>query len=209
MNHKIEIQLHPILRMFKNLKNHSTHAAFGMSYRAERAKKWYYSYPINYINYSLYVNKTNPLKYSKREQLEGYTVATWGPTNMSKTLSGFAELIPNLTIKIFPEYKNVYKMLDNGRFGEKGAIYAPDSNAELSIRKELLSNIRFAGVDKKNIYYIVFVKDTTPKSYIYKFNEAILNLYKNGRMSEIYNSFSKQGIIAKVPLKNDFRILSQ
>ena len=82
-------------------------------------------------------------------------------------------------------------MLATGRFGKKAIVYAPDIIGFGVLEKwKLNDKIRFAGNDKKNLYYIVFVKELVEKSFVDKFNQVLMEVHASGKMAEIYKRYT-------------------
>jgi ABC-type amino acid transport substrate-binding protein len=203
MGQKVQFTFNPIQRMFLRLRRHEADAAFNMSHNFERAEKWYYSKPVHRGFYSVFTLTSNPLNYKSRDDLKGYTIVTYGPTNMSKTVEEFAAKIPGAKVEIKTGYDTTFKMLAGGRFGEKAIVYAPDVIGFDVIEKlKLKDRIRFAGNDKKNLYYIVFVKELVEKSFVDKFNQVLMEVHASGRMAEIYKRYTRD-IQARPPNKED------
>ena len=203
MGQKVKFTFNPIQRMFLKLERHEADAAFNMSYNSERAEKWYYSKPVHHVFYSIFTLKSNPLNYKSRDNLKGYTIVTYGPTNMSKTVEKFAAKIPGAKVEIKTGYETAFNMLATRRFGEKAIVYAPDIIGFGVLEKwKLKDKIRFAGNDKKNLYCIVFVKELVEKSFVDKFNQVLMEVHASGKMAEIYKRYTRD-IQAKPPIKDD------
>jgi polar amino acid transport system substrate-binding protein len=195
-------QFNPLPRMFVELEAHRADAAFNMSYNTERAKKWHYSLPVHVVNYGLFVKKDNPLDYSSRQQLSGLTIATYGPTNMSKKVEKFAKKIPGARVVIENDFEHVFKMLEADRFGKRGVVYVPDVVGFDTIKEFKLQNVRYAGPDIKNLYYVIFVKETVSKEYVDAFNQVLLTFHRDGTMTDIYARYNGS-VTANVPAIED------
>ncbi|PHR01354.1 MAG: hypothetical protein COB29_14760 [Sulfitobacter sp.] len=191
MGQRVKFTFTPIQRMFERLKYREADAAFNMSYNEERAKKWYYSKPVHRVFYSVFTLKSHPLNYQSRNNLKGYTIVTYGPTNMSKKVEKFAAKIPGAKVIILHNYETAFRMLAAGRFGEKTVVYAPDTIGFGVLKKlDLKNHIRFAGNDIKNLYYVVFVKDIMEKSFVDEFNRVLMKVHADGKMAEIYKRYT-------------------
>lgn len=195
-------QFNPLPRMFVELEAHRADAAFNMSYNTERAKKWHYSLPVHVVNYGVFVKKDNPLNYTSRQQLSGLTIATYGPTNMSKKVEKFAKEIPGTRVVIENDFEHVFKMLEADRFGNRGVVYVPDVVGFDTIKEFELQNVRYAGPDIKNLYYVIFVKETVSKEYVDAFNQALLTFHRDGTMADIYAQYTGS-VTANVPATED------
>jgi polar amino acid transport system substrate-binding protein len=208
LQQKIEFQFNPLPRMFVELDAHRADAAFNMSYNAERAQKWHYSLPVHVVNYGVFVKESNPLEYKSRKQLEGLTIATYGPTNMSKKVEKFASTLSGTKVIVENDFEHVFKMLTANRFGDKGVVYVPDVVGFDTIKEFDLKNVRYAGADIKNLYYVIFVKETVSKEYVDAFNKVLLEFHQDGTMKKIYDRY-KDTTTSTVPAQEDMHIPSQ
>ncbi len=191
MGQDVTFTFNPIQRMFANLESHKADAAFNMSHNVQRANNWHYSKPIHQVFYGVFSHQNSPLHYQSRNDLEDYTIVTYGPTNMSKKVEAFAQSISGSKVKIMNHYESAFKMLSGGRFGKKAVVYAPDTVGFDVIKKwGLHDKIRLAGRDIKNLYYVVFVKKRVKKSFVDEFNLVLLQIHKTGKMAEIYGRYT-------------------
>ncbi len=185
MGQEVKLTFNPIQRMFSNLKTHKAHAAFNMSHNEQRAKKWHYSKPVHRVHYGVFSRQDNPLKYQSRNDLKGYTIVTYGPTNMSKKVEAFSQDLPGSKVKIINLYESAFKMLSAGRFDKNTVVYGPDTIGQDVIKKwNLNNNIHLAGRDIKNLYYVVFVKEQVKKLFVDEFNRVLLKIHKSGKMAD-------------------------
>ncbi len=206
MGQKVKFTFNPMQRMFANLKKHKADAAFNMSHNEQRALKWHYSKPVHQVYYSVFSHQNNPLNYQARSDLQGYTIVTYGPTNLSKKVEKFAAQIPGSKVKIMGWYESAFKMLSAGRFDKKTVVYAPDVVGFNVIDKwKLDDNVRLAGKDIKNLYYVVFVKGRVKKAFVDEFNRVLLEVYNSGVMTEIYGRYTSD-VKATPPSLEDMAI---
>jgi len=203
MGQEVKITFNPIQRMFSNLKTHKAHAAFNMSHNGQRAKKWHYSKPVHQVYYGVFSRQDNPLNYQNRSDLKGYTIVTYGPTNMSKKVKAFSQDLPGSKVKIINLYESAFKMLSAGRFDKNTVVYGPDTIGQDVIKKwGLKYNIHLAGRDIKNLYYVVFVKARVKKTFVDEFNGVLLEIHKSGKMAEIYSRYTNE-VKATPPSQDD------
>jgi len=207
LKQEILFQFNPLPRMFVELEAKRSHAAFNMSYNAERAKKWYYSLPVHVVNYGVFVKRENKLDYKTRSQLSGLTIATYGPTNMSKKVEKFVRELPGSRMVIENSFEHVFKMLEANRFDNNGVVYVPDVVGFDTIKELNLQDVRYAGPDIKNLYYVVFVKETVSEYYVKAFNHVLMKFHRDGTMAAIYARF-KGEISANVPALEDMKTVS-
>ncbi|MEG3640418.1 substrate-binding periplasmic protein [Magnetococcus sp. PR-3] len=205
LGQKIEFDFVPLPRMLMVLEKGGAEAAFNMSHNEARNKKWYYSHPMHVVDYGVFVGKDNPLNYTHKGQMQGYTIATYGPTNLSKKVERFAKDIPGSSVLVENSFKDVFRMLNAGRFGKKGLVYAPDVIGLGAMEQLGLNHIRYAGSDQKNLYHVVFVKSLVKRSYVDAFNRLLLKYHADGSMAEIYGRYTKPPT-ARVPSATDVRL---
>ena len=95
-------------------------------------------------------------------------------------------------------------MLEADRFEDNAVVYVPDVVGFDTIKEYKLKNVRYAGPDIKNLYYVVFVKGLVPKSYVDAFNSVLLKFHQNGTMADIYTHFTGS-VTANLPAIEDMK----
>ena len=200
-----KIELVPMKRAGIKLSEHAINAVHRVSFRKDRVKQIYYSYPVDVVHYNVYVLKSNPLIYKNKTQLSSYTIAVQGPTNNSQVLIEMMKDISDTKIVVTLTSEQALKMLKAKRFGnKKGAVYTSGRDFLAAKKKYNFTNIRLAGIDRRNHYYIAFDKKTVKKEWVNRFNQAMFELYKNGEMQKIYSQYTNELAATLPSSKNMF-----
>ena len=101
----------------------------------------------------------------------------------------------NIVITLSSEQS--FKMLGAKRFGvDYAAVYTSGIDFLTASKKNNLRNIRFAGIGKRNLYYVVFDKKTVSQELVMKFNQVLIELYNSGEMKRIYSKYKGDGSAA-------------
>ncbi len=190
-----EAGINCILRLYDDwgaaqelVKTGQAHGMFVIGWNAERAKSLLPSVPIIETEYGLFVRTDDPLHFVKIEDLNGYTVGVYGPSNTASTLRQIENALRGKDMQIHvkedADDKPLFKEL-----AEAHGVRAVFSNRDVGnsiIRGLGLSNVRYAGPYKKLLYYVGFSKNLVPKSIVDRFNEGFGNLQRKGLVQEIY-----------------------
>ncbi len=202
MGQKFKIEMVPINRAVIQVESGMVDAAFNMSYNDRRGKILWYSRPVHYAFYGIFVRKSESFKYAgDRKQLEGRVIVSYGKTSLANKTAKLVESIPGAEHINANRAELAFRMLKHGRFNKGGVIYAPDT-AGLGVIEKLgyENDVVYAGHDKLNIYYLAFSKKNVPLAFVNGFNAELIRLHKNGTMKEIYSRYTGN-IKARVPLK--------
>ena len=202
MGQEFKFQMVPISRAVHELEDGNADAAFNMSYNDRRGKILWYSRPVHYTFYGIFVRKSEFFKYAgDHKQLEGRVIASYGKTSLAKKTTKLVKTIPGAKHHNSIQADLAFKMLKKGRFGKGGVIYAPDTAGFGVIEKLGYENdVVYAGHDKLNIYYLAFSKKNVSQEFVNAFNDELMRLHGNGTMEEIYSRYTAY-IKARVPIK--------
>jgi polar amino acid transport system substrate-binding protein len=197
-----EAGINCILRLYDDwgkaqelVKTSQAHGMFVIGWNAERAKSLLPSVPIIETEYGFFVRANDPLQLTKIEDINGYTIGVYGPSNTSKTLRQIENALRGKNMQIHVKEDRDDKPLFK-ELAEAQSIRAVFSNRDVGnsiIRGLGLSNLRYAGPYKKLLYYVGFSKDLVHKSIVDRFNEAFQNLQKKGVVQEIYANSGLSG----------------
>ncbi len=188
------MKIYPWRRAQDKVKKGIANAMFVIGWNKERSKWLYFSYPILETEYGFFVKNNDPLIYKKPADVNGYTIGVYGPSNTSKSLYKIKAVIDNLKVELRPNDESGFKKLSIGRIS--GVFSNRDVGFSL-IKKNNLSNIRYAGGSKKLKYYIGFSMDNTEKKVVDNFNKAYKKLYKKGVIKKILKKYSMKPAIIK------------
>ena len=176
------IQLLPWGRAQEEVKTGKAQALFLIGWNKERGETMNFSPPLLNTEYGIFVTDDNPLIYSSPEQLKGYTIGVYGPSNTSKSLEELKTKVTDISIDMTPDDESAFKKLGMKRLK---AVYSNKHVGNAMIKKLGLNNIKYVGADKKLKYYIGFSKQYTDKALFDKFVAAFKALYNKGEIQKI------------------------
>lgn len=181
-----QFNLLPWKRSQAEVKHKLAHALFVIGRNIERDKWLYYTLPIYEVEYGFFVTTDNKLKYKRLQDLKGYTVGVFGPSNTSFTLKQLHKKYSQFNIDMSYDDIEVFKNLSVKRldaaFSNKDVGYA-------YINKFKLANIKYAGFHKKLKYYIGFNKESCDKKTVELFNKKYKLLYKKRVIHKILKKY--------------------
>lgn len=161
-----------------------------IGYRDDRAKWMYYSDPVFATSYALFTKNSDNLSFTQPSDLNGYTLATFGPSNTSKKLEKLADNVTNSTIEIEPALKIALRKMKGNRYAEKSAVYGNADMIRYMIRtNDDYKGIREAGVQKHLKYYIGFPKNRVGNAEFESLNSAIKNMKADGTLKSILDNY--------------------
>ena len=198
-----ESKVLPWRRAQNEVKNGLADGLFVVGKNAKREEWLYFSFPIINTEYGFFVLDSNKLVYKDMNDIQGYNVGVYGPSNTSNSLKKIgANLIEkNLSpINIRISYDDVlsFKML-NKKDRDIQAVYSNKDVGNELIRQYNLKNIRYAGKQKSLNYFIAFSKKTVSEKIVNKFNNALQEMYHNKKLQKILDKYSLE--TAKFQLK--------
>jgi len=170
------------------VKTGQAHGLFVIGWNAERAKTLWPSVPIIETEYGFFVRTNDPLHFAQIEDVSGYTIGVYGPSNTSGTLRQIENSLRNKNMQIHVKEDRDDKPLFK-ELAEAQSIRAVFSNRDVGnsiIRGLGLSDLRYEGPYKKLLYYVGFSKNSVHKSIVDQFNKAFQNLQRKGIVQEIY-----------------------
>ncbi len=183
-----DIKIYPWIRAYKKIQKTPNSILFTTTRTQEREKIFKWVGPIFVMQFNIYAMKNRNIKISSFEDIRNYQIGTLrGDVTedllIKKTgmnISMFQRANKNLLIT---------KMLSVRRVDL--AVYSEDTlittTQEAGINIDEIEPVFI--LDKKSMYY-AFHKDT-PDSVIAKFQSIFDSLKENGKVAEIFQSYSK------------------
>lgn len=168
---------------------------FVIGWNRGRSKWLYFTPQIMQTEYGFFVANGNGLKYQEISDLSGYRVGVYGPSNTSRSLQKIQtrmdknKALTPIEIDLKPDDVALFRNL-NSASRTITAIYSNKDVGNSIIRKNNLSNLTYAGAQKKLNYYIGFSKEYTDKDLVRRFNVAFIQLYQSGEIQQLLNRYS-------------------
>ncbi len=182
-------RLLPWKRAQNEVKNGLSHGMFVIGWNKHRNSWLHFTPPIIDTEYGFFVRDDNPLNFKELSDVKGYVVGVYGPSNTSDSLKNIKKKIHDLTIDQRTNDESGFKKLSKGRVD---AVYSNKDVGNEIIKRLHLKNIRYAGKQRKVIYYIGFSKQYTDKSIVDEFNAIFIDLHQRGIIQNILNKYSMQ-----------------
>jgi len=176
------IDLYPWRRAYYEVKRARANGIFFIGKNPERERWLTFSPPIVQTEYGFFVNKNNPLVYKTPNDIEGFIVGVFGPSNTSASLREIKIEMINFYIDMEDNDEAGFRKLSVERVN---AVYSNRDVGYSLIKKLGLSNIRYAGAHCKLFYYFAFNPKLTPAKWIEQFNETYRILYHSGKIQQI------------------------
>ncbi len=187
------IQLFPWRRTLQLAQDGAVNGLFVVGRNPERENWLYFSGPIVTTEYGFFVPLSDQKNYEALEDFSNYRVGVYGPSNTSRSLSEIAQHLGNLTVEMAADDLDGFRKLNANRIQ---AVYSNKSVGLYTSSQLALTNIRYAYSDRKLLYYIGFVKASTPKSLVEKFDKALADMYLRGELQDI---LLRQGLTPAQP----------
>ena len=180
------VDLYPWRRAYYEVKRARANGIFFIGKNPDREKWLTFSPPIVQTEYGFFVNANNPLVYNNPNDIEGYIVGVFGPSNTSASLREIKIEMVNFYIDMEDNDEAGFRKLSVKRVN---AVYSNCDVGYSLIKKLGLSNIRYSGAHCKLFYYFAFNPQLTPKKWIEAFNETYRVLYRNGIIHQILKKY--------------------
>jgi polar amino acid transport system substrate-binding protein len=167
------------------------HGMFVIGWNAARAEWLHFTPPILYTEYGFFVRNDNPLQFKDVNDVKGYRVGVFGPSNTSKSLENIKAQVEDLTIDMRPNDEAGFKKLSVGRID---AVFSNRDVGHALIAKLKLTNIRYAGIQRRLKYYIGFSQAHTDKKLVDQFNATLVDLYRRGVAQAILKTYNMEPV---------------
>jgi polar amino acid transport system substrate-binding protein len=180
------IDLYPWRRAYYEVKRARANGIFFIGKNPDRERWLTFSPPIVGTEYGFFVNHNNPLVYHTPNDIEGYIIGVFGPSNTSASLQEIKIEMVNFYIDMEDNDEAGFRKLSVQRVN---AVYSNRDVGFSLIKKLGLSNIRYAGAHCKLFYYFAFNPKLTPAKWIEQFNEAYRKLYRLEKIHQILKKY--------------------
>jgi polar amino acid transport system substrate-binding protein len=186
MQIKCKLRMQSWTRAQYNVREGISHGLFILAKNKDREKWLYFSKPLFKAEYGVFVRKDNPMTFKNPEQLKGYMIGVYGPSNTSKQLTLMQQKVPEIVIDQRPNDEAGFRKLIHGR---DDAVFSNKDVGFMIIKEMNFKGIRYAGTYKSTDYYVGFSKKHTDYETVKQFNAAYLKLYKQGTINYILKTF--------------------
>jgi polar amino acid transport system substrate-binding protein len=145
--------------------------------------------PVIDARYTLFARSGDEFQLRDRKQLEGRTIAAYGP---SATVLALDELIEGLdvTTQIEADNRTVLRKLAAGRYGEHGLALVNESVALALMRDEQIASLQAAGTVKSFAYAFGLSRKRLGPSQAAQFNKALYELCRSGQSAALIRPYA-------------------
>jgi len=174
------------------VKQGKAHAMFVIGWSENRAKWLHFTPPILNTEYGFFVKTDNPLQYKDAKDVNNYVVGVYGPSNTYWTLEDLKKKAPEMKIDVSTNSEIAFLKLSDAK---TDAVFSNKSVGLCLIKKLNITNIRYAGCEKKLNYYIGFNQKFVSQELVDRFNETFKQFHKRGiihHVLSIYNMDTAQ-----------------
>jgi len=184
---RIECQLksYPWRRALKLAEDGEVDGIYALAPIAEREQFFYLTPPIVQSAYGVFVTRGSPLQYTTPHDLDGYTVAAYGPSAASRALEQVAQQASGVNVQIEIDNVTLLRKLQSGRYGEHGAAVANVDVGRHLMREHGLADLRVAGLTGKTEYAIGLSRKKVSPPQAEAFMAALAQLTRAGKVRQI------------------------
>jgi polar amino acid transport system substrate-binding protein len=185
----------PWARAQEEVRGGHANGMFVIGWNKERAEWVHFSPPIMKTEYGFFVSASDQTEYRDLTDVEGWTVATYGPSNTSETLDVLRERmqarhLQPFTLDMRPGSEDGFRKLALGRVN---AVFSNrDVGWELVARLGLRAKIRYAGASSALNYYVGFSKAHNDPAILARFDAALTAIEASGEIKEILGRHDMQ-----------------
>lgn len=152
----------------------------------------HFSPPMMRTEYGFFVGADNPLDYRSPEQVAGYRVGVFAPSNTETQLKGLRDALVEqgedpIEIDGHPDDAAGMRKLAAGRLD---AVYSNrDRGWGIVAAEGLEGKVRYAGADKEILYYAGIAKSYPHPDIVDRFFETWRDLFRGGEAGTIIESY--------------------
>jgi polar amino acid transport system substrate-binding protein len=185
----------PWARTQEEVRDGRANGMFVIGWNKERAPWLHFAPPLMKTEYGFFVPASDRTEYRDLTDVQGWTVATFGPSNTSQTLDGLRERmlarqLRPFTIDLRPGGEDGFRKLDLERVN---AVFSNrDVGWALVARLGLRAKIRYAGASSALNYYVGFSKAHNDPAILVRFDAALTALEASGETKKILDRYDMQ-----------------
>jgi polar amino acid transport system substrate-binding protein len=187
---KIEctLKLLPWRRAYSMAEAGAVDGIFVLARTSEREKLFHYTDAVMQSSFVVFT-RDPAFAYTKPLDLNGHTVATYGPSAVSQEMHHLSKTIPTMRLEMEVDNRFVLRKLLAGRYVLPAvAVMNKDVGLQI-IAEENLSGLREAGEYKPVAYAIGLSRKKVSKEQADRFNAALRELIKQGTVKAIAEKY--------------------
>ena len=187
MKIKCTLKVLPWRRAYAMAVSGAVEGIFVLARTPEREHAFHFSDPVFQSSFAVFVR--NPtFNYAQPQDLKNFTVATYGPSAVSREMEELAKSVP-MHLEMEIDNQAVLRKLRAGRYPEPSAgVMNRDVGVYIMVQ-EKLTGLRIAGEFKPVAYGIGLSKNRVTEEQAARFNETLRMLLKQGAVKTIADKY--------------------
>lgn len=183
------IELLPWRRALLKVEQGAYQGVFLVGWNPERSAWLHFSPPLIKTEYGFFVRDSNPLVYRQPENINGYRVAVYGPSNTSSSLEKLSQQVAGVKVVLHHDDDTGLRQLAIGRVD---AVYSNRDVGRAMLERLGIQGIRYAGSHRQLSYYVGFAKAYVAPSQVAAFGQAYLKLLRSGEADALLRPYGVQ-----------------
>jgi polar amino acid transport system substrate-binding protein len=185
----------PWARAQSEVRDGEANGMFVIGWSKERAEWLHFAPPLMKTEYGFFAQAGDRTEYRDLADVQGWSIATYGPSNTSETLEGLRERmiarqLQPFTIDLRPGDEDGFRKLALSRV--KAVFSNRDVGFAVVKRLGLRADIRYAGKTSELNYYVGFSKKYNDPAILARFDEAVTALAASGKIQRILEPYDMQ-----------------
>lgn len=188
---KCSVEVFPWRRAYAMAVNGEVDGIFSLLPTPERETLFHLSETVVESAYAFFAADSSRFHYVRPGDLDGYTVAVYGPSGTSVALEALMKGVSGARVVVEISNSMVLKKLASGRYGDGvKAVAAMNRDVGMYLaRSEGISGIKPVGDFQKIAYVIGFSKKKVAESRFEEFNNALKAMIREGKVSSILDQY--------------------
>lgn len=188
MNIHCTFKLLPWRRAYAMAETGGADGIFVLARTPEREHAFFFSDPVFQSSFAVFARHPG-FVYSQPQDLKGFTVATYGPSAVSKEMEKLSKSVPNMHLEMEIDNPSVLRKLRAGRYPEPAAAVMNKEVGQYVITREKLTGLRVAGEYKPIAYVIGLSRNRVSEEQAERFNRTLRELIKQGTVKIIADKY--------------------
>jgi polar amino acid transport system substrate-binding protein len=188
-----KLESYPWRRALKMAEEGAVDGIYALADIPERRQFFYLTPPIVESAYGVFAHRSSSLAYSRPSDLDGYTVASDGPSAASRAAETLAQAAPGIRLVVEVDNTTLLRKLSNRRYGDQGVAVANVDVGNWLIREQHIPDLKVAGLVAKVEYCVGLSRARVSDKQAEAFNAALRRLLKAGKVKQIAE---RHGVVA-------------
>jgi polar amino acid transport system substrate-binding protein len=183
------IEVMPWRRALQMAEQGKADGVFSLVWLPEREARFHLGPPVVELTYSLFAQTASPMRYQRLADLNGYTLAAYGPSGTQRTLEELQAAGGQFDIVQEIDNLTALRKLAAGRYGERSAVLINRDVAYWLIREEHLDNLKVVGDVRRLAYHIGLSRQSVSEATANRFDQALVALGREGQLRAILKKY--------------------